>query len=212
MLPDQMAKIRETRIQGTKARMKKHCSVLGEWTEECSSAHRMSAAALHVQPSRTKLECKTRLSKAGQSCLAAIQDVSNDWRQDTRPSAARNQNWKGPRIETVKPQKTRTTGLVEEAEEEVVEEAEEDVVVVEVAEVAVTLLVHLVRATPRLLGSEKKHGDRTEGKEEPGRWPELVFLDKSREDLIVRVFRERQCYSGSRKHQPVSVICIINPP
>jgi len=185
MLPDQMARNQEKQISETRERTRKLCSARGVWIEECLNDLQMFVAAPLVLRSKAKLACRTRLSKAGQSCSAVIRDASRDWKQDSLLSVARNQSWRGLPTEIAKPRKTRTTELVEEAAEEAVEEAVADADVAEAAEVAVTQLDLLARAILRLLDNEKKHVDPIAGREELERWLERASLVKCWKPLVV---------------------------
>jgi hypothetical protein len=173
MMPDQQAKIQGTQILETRERMRKHCSEHGEWIKESLNDLQMFVAVKLVLPLRVRLACRTRLSRAGQSCLVVIRDVSDDWKQDFLLSVVRNPSWRGLLTETVKLRKTQTTGLVEE---EVVEEAVVDVDVVEVAEAAVIRLDLLARVKLKLLDNGKKHVDPIAGMEGRERWLELASL------------------------------------
>lgn len=196
MLPDQMAKNQERQIQAIRERMRRHCSAPGVWTEESLSGHQTLVAAQLVPRSRTRQECKMRLLKAGQSCLAVTQDASSDWKQDTLPSVAHNQSWRGPPIETAKLRKTQTTELQEEAEEGAVEEVVVDADVGGAVEAVVTQPDLLAKAILRLLDNEKRHADQIVGKGELEKWPELASL--------VSVLEGYDCISSTRKGNATS--------
>jgi hypothetical protein len=215
MLPDRMARNQETQILETKERTRRHCSALGVWIEESSNVRQTSVAVPLVLPSRAGLACKTRPSRAGQSCLAVIRDASSDWKQDSLLSVVRNQDWRELPTETARLQKTRTTGLMEEVDEEAVEEVVADADVVEAGEVVVIQLGLLARVILRLLDNEKRHVAPTAGKEGPERWLELASLVRYWKSVAVTARKGRMmpsCTNQKRTARPLKRLLESNLP